>query len=66
MKTKTRAFKTSWFLLAVVVAIVIGEVIAWEVANRFGLRSHPLVVGMLAIGLVTAIVSVLYEGVDIG
>lgn len=65
MKT-TRTFKNSWFLLAIVVAIVIGEVIAWEVANRFGLRSHPFVVGMLSVGLVAAIASVLYEGVDIG
>jgi len=65
MKT-TRTFKNSWFLLAIVVGIVIGEVIAWEVASRFGVRSHPFVVGMLSVGLVAAIVSVLYEDMDIG
>lgn len=62
----TRKFKNSWFLAAIVVTIVIGEAVAWEVSSRFGLRSNPLVVAFLCIGLVAAMVSVLYEGVDIG
>jgi hypothetical protein len=65
MKT-TGTFKTSWFLFAIVVAIVIGEIIAWEAANHFGLRNNPLVVAVMATGLVAAFVSVLYEGIDIG
>lgn len=62
----TRKFKSSWFTLALVAAIIVGEVAAWEIANAYGFRAHPLVVAFLCIGLVTAITSVLYENVDIG
>ena len=65
MKT-ARRFKDSWFYLAIVVAIIVAEVVAWEVANHFDLRTNPVVVGVLAVGIVSAIVAVLYEGVDIG
>jgi hypothetical protein len=65
MKT-TRTFKGSWFLSAIVVAILIGEIVAWEVSSRLGIRNNPLVVAFLAMGLVAAIASVLYEGADIG
>ena len=61
-----RKFKGSWFTLALVAAIIVGEVAAWEIANAYGFRAHPLVVAFLCIGLVTAITSVLYENVDIG
>lgn len=61
----TRKFKNSWFLTALVVALLVGEAIAWEVSSRFGVRSNPLVVAFLCIGLVAAMVSVLYEDVDI-
>ena len=64
MKT-LRTFKGSWFLLAIVVAIIVGEVVAWEVSARFGLRNNPFVVGFLCMGLVAAIASVLYDGADI-
>ncbi len=63
---KLRKFSNSWFGIAVVTVIIIGEIAAWEISSRYGLRSHPLVVGFLCLGLVTAITSVLYEGVDIG
>lgn len=62
----TRKFKNSWFLTAIVVAILAGELIAWEISSRFGVRSNPLVVAFLCTGLIAAMVSVLYEGVDIG
>lgn len=65
MKT-LRTFKGSWFLLATVVAIIVGEVAAWEVSSHFGVRNNPLVVAFLCIGLVAGIVSVLYDGADIG
>jgi hypothetical protein len=58
MKT-TRRFRDSWFCFAIVVAILVGEIVAWEISSHFGLRSNPLVVAFLSIGLVTAIVSVL-------
>ena len=65
MKT-ARTFKGSWFVFALVAAIVLGEVIAWEISSRLGVRSNPIVVGFLCAGLVAAITSVLYEGADIG
>lgn len=61
----TRKFKPSWFLTGLAVAILVGELIAWEVSSRFGLRSNPVFVAFLSVGLVAAMVSVLYEGVDI-
>jgi NhaP-type Na+/H+ and K+/H+ antiporter len=65
MKT-LRTFKGSWFLLAIAVAIIVGEVIAWEISSRFGVRNNPFVVAFLCIGLVAGIASVLYDGADIG
>lgn len=62
----TRKFNSSWFLTAIVVTILVGEVIAWEVSSRLGIRANPVVVAFLCTGLVAAIVSVLYEGIDIG
>ncbi len=63
---RLRKFSNSWFGIALVTVIIVGEIVAWEVSTRFGVRSHPIVVGFLCVGLVTAITSVLYEGVDIG
>ena len=65
MKT-ARTFKGSWFLFAIVVAILIGEIAAWEVSSRFGIRNNPLVVAFLSMGLVAAMASVLFEGADLG
>ena len=62
----TRKFKNSWFVTAIVVTILVGEIVAWEVSTQLGIRSSPLVVAFVSTGLVAAIVSVLYEGVDIG
>jgi hypothetical protein len=64
MKT-ARTFKGSWFISAVVIAILIGEFAAWEISSYFGMRNNPLVVGFLCAGLVGAIAAVLYEGADI-
>ena len=64
MKT-TRTFKGTWFLFAMVVAILIGEIVAWEASNRLGIRSNPLVVAFLCMGLVAAIASVLYDGAEL-
>ena len=62
----TRKFKNSWFLTAIVVAIFAGQIVAWEVSSRFGVRNNPLVVAFLSTGVVAVIVSVLYQDVDIG
>jgi hypothetical protein len=65
MKT-LRTFKDRWFLLAIVATIIVGEVIAWELSARFGLRNNPVLVAILCTGLVAAITAVLYDGADIG
>lgn len=64
MKT-ARTFKGSWFCFAVAAAILVGEVAAWALADRFGYRNNPLVVAFLCTGLVAALASVLYEGADV-
>ena len=63
---KSRTFRESWFLLAIAATVLVGELVAWEVATHFGLRNNPLVVAFFCVGLVAAITSVLYEGIDIG
>ena len=65
MKASNRTFKGSTFLVVMVVVILIGEVIAWEVSSHFGLRNNPLVVGFLCAGLVAAMASVLYDGAEV-
>ena len=64
MKT-TRRFNGSWFMFAMVATIIVGEVIAWELANVYHLRANPVVVGFMCAGLVAAIASVLYDGCDV-
>ena len=64
MKT-ARTFKGSWFVFALVAAIVLGEAIAWEITSHYGVRNNPIVVGFLCAGLVAAITSILYEGAEI-
>lgn len=63
MKT-ARIFNGSWFLCAVAVAIVVGEVLARALSDHFGFRNNPLVVGFLCAGLVAVIASVIYDGAD--
>lgn len=63
MKT-ARTFKGSWFLVAVVAAILVGELGAWELSSYFGWQNNPLLVGFISVGLVSAIASVLFEGAD--
>jgi hypothetical protein len=65
MKTTRKRFNGSWFILAIVGAIVVGELIAARMASAYNLRASPLVVAFLCAGLVAAIASVLYEGADI-
>ena len=64
MKT-ARTFKGSWYLIAMVAAIIIGEVVAWGLADRLSVRANPLTVAFLCVGLVVAFAMVLYEDADI-
>ena len=65
MKT-ARTFKGSWFLVAILVAIAGGEVVAWKLSEAYGLRLNPLTVAFVATGIVAMAASLIYEGSDIG
>ncbi len=65
MKT-TRTFKGSWFILAMIVAIALGELIAWQASQFFGFRLHAITVAFVCIGLVQVVATLLYDDTDIG
>ena len=48
-----------------VVAIIVGEVVAWGIADRYSVRANPLTVAFLCIGLVVAFAMVLYEDAEL-
>lgn len=65
MKTN-RTFKGSWFLTAMVVAIVVGELIAWNGSSAWGFRFSPIPIAFLCIGLVEAGAVMLYRNAELG
>ncbi len=65
MKT-TRTFKGSWFIFAMIVAIAVGELIAWQASQFFGFRLHPITVAFVSIGLVQVAATLWYDDADIG
>jgi hypothetical protein len=60
MKT-THTFKGSWFALAIVTAIVVGELVAWQLSNRLDFGFNPITVGFGAAGLVALVVSIVCD-----
>ena len=60
MKT-ARTFKGSWYLIAMVAAIIIGEVVAWGLADHLSVRANPLTVAFLCVGLVVDFAMCLYN-----
>jgi hypothetical protein len=56
--------KTSWLILAMVVAVVIGEAMATQLSSLFGVRFSAVAVGAASIGVVVLIVSLIYDGRD--
>lgn len=56
--------RTSWLLAAMAAAVVIGELLAWQISQHFGLRFPPVPVAALAVGSVAAFVAWQYDGVD--
>lgn len=60
-----RTFKGSWFVTAAIAAVILAEGAAWAISERFGLRTNPLVVAFLAVGIVAMVASVLYDGCDV-
>lgn len=65
MKT-THTFKGSWFIGAMLAAIVLGEIAAWKISTLYALHANPIVVAFVCAGLVAGIASVLFEDADIG
>lgn len=65
MKT-ARRFKGSWFLLTMVAAVALGEVVAWEISRFYGVALHPITVAFACIGVVQVVAAVIYHDVDIG
>jgi hypothetical protein len=64
MKT-IRRFHGSWFIMAVVAAVLVGELVASQLTSRFGVRASPIVVAFLSAGIVAAVASVVYRDADI-
>ena len=51
MKT-THKFKGSWYLSSMLVAIVLGELIAWAIASLYSLQASPIIVAFICAGIV--------------
>ncbi len=65
MKLKTlHHLKARWLVLAMVLAVVLGEAIAWQLARSFGFRFAPVAVGAICVGLTASVVALIYDGCD--
>ena len=53
---------TLGLLSAMAVAVVIGELAAWSLTRAFDLRFPAFTVAVFCVGVVAAIVSVIYDG----
>ncbi len=51
-----------WLLVAMILAVIVGEAVAWYVAKTFELRFPAVAIAALCIGLVAAGASWLYDG----
>lgn len=54
--------RTPWFVLAMVVAVTIGELVAWQISRAYHVRFAPALVAAICVGLVAFIVSLIYDG----
>ncbi len=54
--------RASWLFLAMLVAVAIGETVAWYISRSFEMRFPVVAVGAVCVGLVAGGVSVLYDG----
>lgn len=59
---KIHHLKSSWLLLAMLVAVVAGEAIGWYVCKAFDLRFPAVAIAAVCVGLVAGSVSYLYDG----
>ena len=60
MKT-SHTFKGSWFGLAIVAAIVVAELVAWQLSNRLESGFNPITVAFAAAGLVAVVASMVCD-----
>jgi hypothetical protein len=56
--------RASWLLLAMLIVVTLGEVIAWQICTAFGWRFPAVTIAAVCIGLVAAFVSWQYDGLD--
>jgi predicted MFS family arabinose efflux permease len=54
--------KTSSFIIAMVVAVAIGETVGWYVSRIFDYQLSMIVIGVVSIGIMAGLVSWLYDG----
>ena len=56
--------KTSWFTVAILAAVVVGEFVARQICTWFDLRFAPAAIAALCIGIVAAFVAWQYDGTE--
>jgi len=56
--------KPSWFILAAVAAIAVGEWIAWQIARAFDFRFSGFAVAAISVAILAFVVSLIYDGTD--
>jgi hypothetical protein len=62
MKLTIHHLKARWLVASMVVAVVIGELVASKVADWFSIRVPAVPVAAVCVGLVAAVVALLYDG----
>ena len=56
--------KARWLAAAMVVGVLIGELIAWQISRSFGIRFEPVLAAAAAMLAVALFVSFNYDGSD--
>jgi hypothetical protein len=64
MKT-ARTFKGGRFMLAAAIALVAGEFLAWQLRGLYRVEISPVVVAFGSVGLVAAVMAIVYDGAGI-
>lgn len=54
--------KARWLLAAMLIAVAVGEYVAWAITKSMNWRFPSVAVAALCIGLVGAVVAWLYDG----
>jgi hypothetical protein len=57
----THKFKGSWFVVAMIAAIVIGELVALKLSAAFDFHVNPVTVAFASAGLVALVASVVFD-----